>query len=81
MFPEAALLHWNRMKKPEITKRIAKQAGVSEGEAADRLDRVVHQILSNLRKGKDTAFPGLGKFTNGPDGKIVFKSDGGKRRD
>ena len=50
------------MKKPEIAKRMARQSGVSQAEAADRLDQVVHRILSNLRKGKETDVPGLGKF-------------------
>ena len=58
------------MKKPEIAKRMARQSGVSQAEAADRLDQVVHRILSNLRKGKETDVPGLGKFVTGPDGAI-----------
>jgi nucleoid DNA-binding protein len=69
------------MKKSEIAQRIATQSGVTEGEAADRLDRMVRQILSNLRKGRETPLPGLGKFTHGPDGKIAFVPEGGKGRD
>ncbi len=53
------------MKKPELAKRLARQAGVSRAEAADHLDRVVHRILSGLRKGKAVPLPGLGKFTPG----------------
>jgi nucleoid DNA-binding protein len=68
------------MKKREIAKRMATQSGVSEGEAADRLDTVVQQILSNLRKGKETPLPGLGKFTHGPDGRIAFEPEKGTRR-
>ena len=71
------------MRKPEISRRIARQAGVSQGEAADRLDRVVHQILSDLRKGKAAPLPGLGKFTQAADGSIRFEREetepGGKR--
>ncbi len=63
------------MKKPEIAKSIARRAGVSEGEAADRLDRVVHQILSNLRNGKPAQIPGLGRFTNGADGRVRFEAE------
>jgi nucleoid DNA-binding protein len=69
------------MKKPEIAKRMARQSGVSQGEAADRLDRMVQQILTNLRNGKETPLPGLGKFTHGPDGKIAFEPEGDKPRD
>jgi nucleoid DNA-binding protein len=67
------------MKKPDIAKRIARQSRVSEAEAADRLDRMIHQILSNLRKGRETPLPGLGKLTRGPDGKLAFELEGRKR--
>jgi nucleoid DNA-binding protein len=63
------------MKKPDIAKRMARAEGVSTGEAADRLDRVVRDILSNLRKGKETALPGLGRFTHGPNGQVAFKRE------
>ena len=45
------------MKKPDIAKRMARESGMSEAEAADRLDRVVHQILSNLRRGRPAPLP------------------------
>lgn len=61
------------MRKPEIAKRLARQTGVSSAEAADRLDRAVHQILSKLREGKPAPFPGLGQFTLGPKGSLQFK--------
>ena len=51
------------------------------GLSSDRLDRIVQQILENLRKGKETPLPGLGKFTHGPDGRIAFELEGGKRSD
>ena len=68
------------MKKSDIAKRMARQAGVSEAEAADRLDHVVRQILSRLRQGKEASLPGLGTFTQSPDGKVAFERQGGKRR-
>jgi nucleoid DNA-binding protein len=70
------------MRKPEIAKRLARQSGVSNAEAADQLDRVVNQILSKLRKGKSAPFPGLGQFTPGPKGSYGFKKEkpGGQRR-
>ena len=63
------------MKKPEIAKSMARRAGVTEGEAADRVDRVVRQVLSRLRKGRDAELPGLGRFTNGPDGRLAFERE------
>jgi|HubBroStandDraft_3_1064219.scaffolds.fasta_scaffold208051_3 nucleoid DNA-binding protein len=61
------------MRKAEIAKRLAGQAGVTSAEAADQLDRVVNQILAKLRKGKTARFPGLGQFTPGPQGSFLFQ--------
>lgn len=63
------------MKKPDIAKRLARQSGVSAGEAADRLDHAVRQILSNIRRRKETPFPGLGRFTRGTQGGVAFERD------
>jgi len=68
------------MKKPEIAKKMARQSGGTQGEAADRLDRMVEEILGNLRKGKETRLPGLGCFRPGAGGRLVFKREGAKRR-
>jgi len=54
------------MKKNELAARLAKEAGLSRAAAADRIDQVIHDILSSLRRGKPAAFPGLGKFVPGP---------------
>jgi nucleoid DNA-binding protein len=67
------------MKMPDIAKSMARRAGVTHAEGADRLDRVVHQILSNLRQGRSAALPGLGRFTHGADGKIGFEREGAHR--
>ena len=69
------------MKNPDIAKSIARHSRVSEAEAADRLDRWIHQILSNLRKGRETSLPGLGKLSRGPDGRLAFKPEGEKRHE
>jgi nucleoid DNA-binding protein len=66
------------MKKSEIAKRLARRAGVSKAEAADQLDRVVHDILSRLRRGQPAELPGLGKFL--PGGKREFEFEKGKGR-
>jgi len=71
------------MKKPEIAKRLARRSGVSDGEAADHLDEVVRQILEDLRRQGEASLPGLGKLTQGPDGRVAFEREqrSGKRRD
>ena len=68
------------MKKPEIAKVIAQEAGLTEAEAADRLDRVVYEILSRLRSGKGTALPGVGRFSPNADGTVKFEPNAGRRR-
>jgi nucleoid DNA-binding protein len=67
-----------QMKKPELAKRMARRSGLSEAEAADRLDRVVNQILKKLRHGQEAPLPGLGKFRVGRDGKISFEQQARK---
>lgn len=67
------------MTKIEIAKRFARQSGLSRAEAADQLDQIVHQILSNLRHGKTAPLPGLGRFTRGPKGVYHFQPDGSMR--
>ena len=68
------------MKKPEIAKIMARQSGGTEGEAADRLDRIVQEILDGLRRGQSTRLPGLGSFRPGADGRPTFQRERGRRR-
>lgn len=60
------------MKKSDLAERLARQAKVSKGAAADRLDRAVHRILENLRKGQPAVLPGLGTFTPGAKPRFRF---------
>jgi nucleoid DNA-binding protein len=62
------------MKKAELARRLAKREGLSNAEAADELDRAVHEILTALRKGEPASLPGLGKFL--PGAKWKFRFDG-----
>ncbi len=61
------------MKKPEIARKIARQTGLTEGEAADRLDGLVSELISKLRQGKDAELPGLGRFSSGSGGAVQFR--------
>jgi hypothetical protein len=63
------------MKKADLARRLAKRSGVSPAEAADQLDRVVNEIITNLRKGQTVLLPGLGTFTAGRS--LRFKFEGG----
>lgn len=68
------------MNKSDIAKRLAKQTNLTKAAAADRVDRVVHEIVVKLRKGQPARLPGLGKFQPGDKWKFRFDAevDGGK---
>jgi nucleoid DNA-binding protein len=53
------------MTKNELTAVLARENKIPESAAADELDRVVHDILRRLRKGKQVSVPGLGIFKPG----------------
>ena len=63
------------MKKPEIAKRLARKPGESQGEAADRLDTIVRQIVTKLRRGEEAQLPGLGKLRVGDDGRVTLERE------
>jgi len=63
------------MKKREIAKKLARRAGVSRAEAADDLDRMVRQLLEDLRKQGEATLPGLGKLTQKADGRLMFERE------
>jgi nucleoid DNA-binding protein len=56
------------MKKADIARRMARESGMTQAQAADLLDRAVHEILSSLRRGRKASLPGLGTFTPGDAG-------------
>jgi nucleoid DNA-binding protein len=63
------------MNKGELTNRLARQTHRSKAAAADELDRVVHQILTRLRRGEKARLPGLGTFVPGALPAFEFESD------
>jgi nucleoid DNA-binding protein len=67
------------MKKPDIARRMARGSGESTSQAADRLDRLVHDLLQDLRQGKEARLPGLGRFLISPDGRIVLRPEARRR--
>ena len=62
------------MTKFDLAKGLARQTRLSRAEAADRLDRLLHQIVSNLRQGKPAHLPGLGSFSPGETWRFRFDS-------
>jgi len=71
------------MRKLELARRLARKSGMTQAEAADELDRVIHHILTELRRGQSVPLPGLGKFSPGGGSRIVFEPElpEGKPRD
>ena len=58
------------VKKPDIAKQMARRAGLSPAEAADCLDRVIHQIVLRLKRGQDAGLPGLGVLRQSARGEL-----------
>jgi nucleoid DNA-binding protein len=72
------------MKKQDLAARLARKARTSKAVAADRLDRIVHDIIAELKKGNPVALPGLGTFTPGKKLDFQFsqlKTPNGPRRE
>lgn len=55
----------SKMKKNEITRRLARASNSSNAEAADYLDQAVLSILKRWKHGQFTSWPGLGVFSSG----------------
>lgn len=53
------------MKKQDIAERLARKARVTPADAADRLDKLIHDVLAELKRGNPVALPGLGTLTRG----------------
>jgi integration host factor subunit alpha len=51
------------MRKADIARSIHQQAGVSEAEAADLLERVLGLLMSTLQRGEPIIITGFGRFT------------------
>jgi nucleoid DNA-binding protein len=67
------------MKKNQLAARLARQSQTTRAAAADELDRVVHNILTRLRKGKSVSLPGLGTFLPGAKAGFAFEPHSGSR--
>ena len=53
------------MKRKEIAKKLAREAGLSHSAARNEVDELVHTILDKLRKGQQVKLPGVGKLLGG----------------
>lgn len=53
------------MKNTDLIKKIARHHAIDSGSAADRIDRLVNQILQSLKRGEEARLPGLGTIKPG----------------
>ena len=53
------------MKNRDLAQRLARKTGIPNAAAADRVDRVVTEIIENMRNGESIRLPGLGTFVAG----------------
>lgn len=53
------------MKKHAIARRLAKQLRIPTCHAADQIDRVVHEIVRELKNGHPVELPGFGTLKPG----------------
>ena len=60
------------MKKTDIAQQIARETGISQGEAADQVDEVIASILKSLKKDGSANLPGLGRFRRDFRGALRF---------
>jgi nucleoid DNA-binding protein len=51
------------MKRKDLAHALAERNRLTQGEAQDQLDRVVHEIVRSLRQGRVAEMPGIGKLT------------------
>ncbi len=63
------------MKNPDIALQIARETGITQGEAADQIDELVTSILKTLKKGRSATLPGLGSFRRDLKGGLQFTQD------
>jgi len=61
------------MKKLDLAARLARRAHITKAAAADRLDRAVHEILTELKRGRTVLLPGVGSFTPGNQPEFQFE--------
>jgi len=61
------------MKKEQLARRLAKESHLSQGAAADEVDRILNNLLQRVRKGQPASLPGLGTFRPGGDRDFQFE--------
>jgi hypothetical protein len=66
------------LKREDLARALAQRGPLTEGQAQDELDRVVHRIVTNLRQGRPAKMPGVGALLARTP--VVAKIPGGAGR-
>ncbi len=63
------------MKKQGLARALAQKTGITRAEAADQVDRLVADILQQLRSGECADMAGIGHFGRDSEGRIHFREE------
>lgn len=67
---------YSEIAMKRVIRKLAKNAAVTPAEAADQVDKVVHEMLRKLRRGETAPLPGVGTLTPGPVTRLVEDMNG-----
>jgi nucleoid DNA-binding protein len=55
------------MKREQLARELAREAGLPAAAARDQIDELVHKIIQKLQKGQPVRLPGMGKLMAKPN--------------
>jgi hypothetical protein len=58
--------HNIKMGMNRVIRQLAKTSSVSTAEAADQIDKFIHDMLRKLKRGETASVPGVGMLSPGP---------------
>jgi nucleoid DNA-binding protein len=66
------------MKREDLARALAERKRLTQGEAQEELDRMLHAIVRSLRQGQAAEMPGIGRLTVGCPGRASRASSSRK---
>lgn len=59
-----------------VIRQLAKKSSVSPAEAADQIDKFIHDVRRKLKRGETASVPGIGKLSPGPGLQVIKELNG-----
>jgi hypothetical protein len=59
-----------------VIRQLAKKSSVSPAEAADQIDKFIHDVRRKLKRGETASVPGIGKLAPGPGLQVIKELNG-----